>query len=137
MALTLDRLIARSHGSQLLSYTFESKELRFLIFHDAEEGIFEFHVPTDTVHGRTVSADPRRSTCRVELIDLQERLAVESGRYLAPGDTNTMLDQARDRIGMAYGRRTSQWRWLLLIKGEIPLLACLVRDLADIRWSHE
>jgi len=130
----LEELFATSSGSQLVSYRFESKSLKFQLLH-ARVGLLGFVVPTDTVHGRTVRDEPRRPLCRVEIIDLRQSLFIRDGRYLAPTEPDQFRDHARNRTTLAYGRRASEHRWLLSIKGEYPLLVCLVRDLADIEWT--
>lgn len=130
-------LIARSRGSRLISYVFESKELRFQLFHEGEGHLLSVALPTDTVHGRTVASDPARSTCRIELIDLAQYLPVLDGRYAPPPDPGLFVEHARTRLTLAYGRRTSDCRWLLGLRGKYPLLACLVNDPAEIRWTVE
>jgi hypothetical protein len=137
MIHSLDSLIAGSPESQLISYSFESKELRFQLFHSAASGLLTFFVPTDTVYGRTVSADPKRSVCRIALFDLARDLPIKSGRYTPPEATQKLFDHARDRLTLAYGRRATDCRWLFSLKNDITLLACLVQDLPDIRWTHD
>jgi len=137
MTIRLDDLIARSGGSQLISYTFESKELRFQLFHGGEAKLLVFQLPTDTVHGRTIAPDPRRSTCRLELIDLATKLDVRDGRYIPPADPALFLEHARDRVILAYGRRASEARWLLSLQGGYVLLACLINDPGDVQWTEE
>ena len=137
MDQSLDQIVAGSAGSQLISYVFEGKELRFQLFHEGEGGLLIFELTTDTVHGRSISPDPKRSLCRIELVDLPERLTVQNGRYLPAGSTAQFLEHARDRLTLAYGRRASEYRWLLRLQGQYPLLACLVHDPAEIRWTAE
>ncbi len=134
---TLDELIARSAGARLISYTFESKELRFQLYLEGDGQLLAVAVPTDTVHGRTVSTSPERSTCKIELFDLARYLPSLGGRYVPAPDPALFVDHARDRLTLAFGRRTSEFRYLLNLRGKYPLLACLVGDLADIRWSVE
>ena len=133
--IRLDELIAGSAGSQLISYAFENKELKFQLFHEGTSSLMAFAAATDTVHGRTVSHDPRRATCRIELVDLETRLFIQDGRYLPSTEPHQFRDHARDRIALAYGRRASEFRWLIRLQGEYPLLAFLVRDLADLHWT--
>ena len=57
-------MIARSAGARLISYTFESKELRFQLYLEGDGQLLAVSVPTDTVHGRTVAPAADRSTCR-------------------------------------------------------------------------
>jgi hypothetical protein len=137
MDQSLDALISGSSGSLLISYSFESKELRFQLFHAGEEKLLIFEVPTDSVHGRSISPDPRRSSCRIELVELGEKLEILDGRYHPRGSTAQFLEDARSRLTLAYGRRASEYRWLLRLQGKYPLLACLVHDPADIRWTAE
>jgi hypothetical protein len=134
---TLDELIARSSGARLISYAFESKELRFQLFLEKRGQLVAVVVPTDTVHGRTVPVEPDRATCRIELFDLARYVPVLRGRYAPPPDLDLFVGHARDRISLCYGRRADEFRHLLLLRGKYPLLACLVRDLGDIRWSVE
>jgi hypothetical protein len=133
---TLDTLIQDSPGSQLISYVFESKELCFQLFHPTL-GFIHIRVVSDTVHGRSVPSDPKRAICRVELIELSRHLKVSNTRYVAPVDDRLLDQQARSRIHLAYGRRASEHPYLLLLKGEYPLLACLVKDRSEIVWTND
>jgi hypothetical protein len=134
---TLDEVIARSAGARLISYTFENKELRFQLYLEGDGHLLAVAVPTDTVHGRTVAAESERSTCRMEVYELSRYLPTLRGRYVPPPDVSLFVDHARERLTLAYGRRTEEYRYLLLLKGKYPLLACLVGDQAEIRWSVE
>ena len=133
----LDALIAGSAGSRLIGYHFESKSLTVQLFHDAIGHLLLFAIPTDTVHGRSASSDPARSTCRIELISLESALLVRDGRYVPPTETDQFRDHARGRLTLAYGRRASEFRWLFRLSGAYPLLACLIRDPGEIRWTVE
>ena len=99
--------------------------------------VIAVEVPTDTVHGRSIPSDPKRSNCRIDLVDLEEKLAIHDGRYHPPTSPAQFLDHARSRLTLAYGRRTSEYPWLLRLQGQYPLLACLVHDPAEIRWTFE
>ncbi len=134
--LLLSDLVASSEKSQLISYSFESKSLKFQLYH-ATAGLIHFHIPTDTVHGRTVPSDPRRSTCRIDLHDLEQSLLIQGGRYMPPTEPGQFLNHAKIRMTLAYGRRASEHRWLLVLNGEYPLLACLVGDLNAIEWIND
>lgn len=134
---TLDDVIARSEGARLISYAFESKTLNFQLYLEGDGHLLAVSVPTDTVHGRTVTADPERSKCRIEVFDVARYLPALGGRYVPAPDPAVFVDHARDRLTLALGRRTTDCRYLLSLRGKYPLLACLVRDLSEIRWSVE
>ncbi len=132
---TLDEVIARAAGARLISYTFESKELRIQLYLEGDGKLLAVALPTDTVHGRTVDPTGERATCRIEVFDLARYVPTLEGRYVPPPDPALFVDHARDRLSLCYGRRTADCRHLLLLRGKYPLLACLVRDLSEIRWS--
>jgi hypothetical protein len=134
---TLDELLARSSGAKLISYTFESKELRFQLYLEGEGQLVAVALPTDTVHGRTIDPASERTTCRIDLLDLSRYVPTLDGRYVPPPDPKRFLDHARDRLTLAYGRRVTDCGYLLTLRGKYPLLASLVRDLSEIRWSVE
>jgi hypothetical protein len=134
---TLDEVIVRSAVARLISYTFESKELRFQLYLESEGKLLALALPTDTVHGRTVDPAGDRATCRIEVFDLSRYVPTLQGRYVPPPDQALFLEHARDRLSLAYGRRVTDCSYLLLLRGKYPLLACLVRDLSEIRWSVE
>jgi hypothetical protein len=137
MTSRLEEFLGRVENSQLLSYVFEDKELRFQIYHPGTKRLVSFFVPTDTVHGRSIVSDARRSTGSIALIELIRRLDIRHDRYFPPTETRLLLADAADRVMLAYGRRCSDCRWLLSLKGEYPLLSCLVRDPDEIRWTVE
>jgi hypothetical protein len=124
-------------NSLLISYVFENKQLRFQLFHLDSSRLYSFSMPSDTVHGRSVSGDRLRSTCSIRLIDLRKRLETRYDRYFPPADSRQILCDARDRVTLAYGRRCVEHRWLINLQGDYPLLTCLVRELDEIEWEVE
>jgi hypothetical protein len=137
MTPRLEEFIGRLESSQLISYVFENKELRFQLYHPGSGRLVSFFVPTDTIQGRSISSDVRRSTGSIALIELVRRLEIRHDRYFPPTETRLLLADAADRVMLAYGRRVMECRWLLSLRGEYPLLSCLVRDPAEIRWIVE
>src|SRR4051794_39625843 len=70
MSSRLVELLGRVEHSQLITYVFEDKELRFQLYLPETGRLVTFFVPTDTVQGRSISADARRSTGSISLIEL-------------------------------------------------------------------
>ena len=130
-------LARRIAKSQLISYSFEDKRLRFQLFHPGSSRLVSFELRTDTLHARSISAEPRRLDCSIELIELGRRLDIRHDRYFPPTEAKLLLIDARDRVTLAYGRRCTEYHWLLNLQGEYPLLSCLVYDLEEIRWEVE
>jgi hypothetical protein len=137
MTPRLEEFIGRVKNSQLIGYVFENKELRFQLYHSGTERLVSFFVPTDTVQGRSVATDVKRSTGSIALIELGQRLAIRHDRYIPPTETRLLLADAADRVMLAYGRRFTDCRWLLSLRGDYPLLSCLVREPEEIRWTVE
>ena len=137
MTSRLEDFIGLVEDSQLISYVFEDRELRFQLFHPGTGRLVSFFIPTDTVQGRSISTDPRRSTGSIALIELARRLDIRHDRYLPPAETRLLLADAADRVMLAYGRRVADCRWLLSFRGEYPLLSCLVRDPEETRWTFD
>jgi hypothetical protein len=137
MPARLEEFFGRLESSQLISYVFENKELRFQLYHPGTGRLVSFFVPTDTIQGRSISSDVRRSTGSISLIELVRRLEIRHDRYIPPSEYKLLLADAADRVMLAYGRRVMDCQWLLSLRGEYPLLSCLVRDPAEIRWTVE
>jgi hypothetical protein len=137
IALKFLEIAAFLERSQLVHYRFENKQLYFQLFHEGSARLYTFHVTTDTVHGRSIVAESSRSDCSMLLIDLGQRLEVKHGRYFPPTDSKQILQDARDRVTLAYGRRSNEHRWLLNLEGEYPLLSFLVQNLDEIQWEIE
>ncbi len=133
----LAELVRKIEDSQLISYTFENKQVRFQLFHPGSAKLYSFSAPSDTVHGRSVTADPVRATCSIRLIDLQKRLDIKHERYFPPGDSKLVLTDAQERVTLAYGRRCAEHRWLFSLQGNYPLLSFLMLDLAQVDWEVE
>jgi len=130
-------LARRIENAQLIAYTFENKQLRFQLYHNDSARLYAFVLPTDTVHGRSVSTTPARMLCSIRLVELQRRLDIRHDRYFPPANSKLLLNDARERINLAYGRRCDEYQWLVNLQGEYTLLSFLVRDLAEIRWEVE
>lgn len=134
MQMRLDELINQSEGSQLISYTFEERGVRFQLFHEGFAVLLSVVARTDTVYGRSVPTDSKRARCRIVLTDLESRLFIKDGRYIPSIETEVAVAESRAHLNLAYGRRASETRWMFTLRGEYDLLCFLLRDLADLQW---
>jgi hypothetical protein len=122
----------------LIHYGFEAACLRFQLFHPPTAAFVTFTVPTDTLHVRDGSSELGDAALTLDAVDLRRRLDIRLGRYFPPTESSLLLDDARDRVMLAYGRRETEAAWLLrLVSHQTPLICCLVRDLNEIRWTEE
>jgi len=137
IAERFEDLARRIENVQLIAYIFESKQLRFQLFHQHLARLYVFSLPTDTVYGRTVPTSPSQSLCSIRLIELERRLDIRSDRYFPPSDGRLILIDALERVNLAYGRRRDEYRWLVNLQAEHLLMSFLARDLDEIRWEVE
>ncbi|MDX2039525.1 MAG: hypothetical protein SFX72_22995 [Isosphaeraceae bacterium] len=136
MSLTLDDLLADSIDSQLISYSFESREIRFQLFNARLGTLFTIEARTDTVYGRSVPSDDR-ALCRMVVGDVARALSVRDGVFQAPSDPAAAREQTLRGLHLAHGRRPEDARWMITLVGDYILLCFLVRDLSEIRWTTE
>jgi hypothetical protein len=119
----------------LLAYSLENGALRLHVESYDDEDIF-ISVRTDTV--RLVVPDEQemmQNLCHLELTYLEDTLNQEHGIYVPSSDFVPMMKETRKGASLVYGRRSSELKWLLSMKGGIRLIICTVRTLEDISWT--
>jgi hypothetical protein len=135
MRVRLDELIATSENSQLISYAFENRSVRFQLYHEGLAALLTVEARTDTVYGRSIPLDERRARCRIAIADLADLLFIQDGHYIPSTETEVALSESDRHLNLAYGRKTEDARWILWLKGRYDLLCFLLRDLADLQWT--
>jgi hypothetical protein len=131
--MRINELVTQSGDSKLISYDFSDGILVINLEVDDLDDSIVVKVPTNIVYGKDISKkDSFLTTCRLELIELEEILNSVNGYYIPSSDFGGMMKEVRSGASLAYGQNCSQFKWLLKITGYSDLVSCLVANLEEI-----
>ena len=103
-----------------------------LIYEDWDsEDVFGISVRTDTIYSEADSAE-FSVHCRV--LELAQWLTVEpeSDVFVMPSDFGRTMQVVRQQCHLAVGRKASEYKHILQIRGHQIILACPLRSLSDV-----
>ena len=136
MINSIEQIIANSGDSQLVDYHYASGKLAFKLKLDELDCVVQLRLFTSAVASTIVDAESKaHNICRLEILLLEEHLALKNGIYVPSEDFGKMMKEIRGNLHLAYGLRNSEVKILLRVVGQTVLLACPVKQLAEIEWS--
>lgn len=71
-------------------------------------------------------------TCRIELVELKDKLSSQNGFFVPSPTFGEFMKEARVNYNLAYGRKTSEVKYIFSLVGYGVLVSCLVKDVKDI-----
>lgn len=76
-------------------------------------------------------------TCRVEFKELLNILSVENNIYVPSNDFAKLMNETRLSCNLAYGKKSSEFKYIFSLVGYSRLMSCLVADLACISIENK
>ena len=135
-ARTFQEIVAMSGDSTVMSCKFEKGILEIALELYEDDDVVTIYIPTEII--RVDETDflkaSRRRGCLMELKEIQEHLASCHGYCVPSSDFGRMMREVRSGLFLAYGRKASEFPWLLSVRQNLPLIACLVADVGAIQW---
>lgn len=125
-------LILKSGDSNLKSYNFSNGILKItaIIGDLNKEYILEFH--TDSLEADPIEKfDSINTTFFIELIKLEKKLKIKNGFYIPNDSFHKLMKEAKLSLHLAYGKRTSEVKYLVLLKGYQNLLSFTLKKLNE------
>jgi hypothetical protein len=71
-------------------------------------------------------------TCRIEFQDLINILSIENDIYVPSKNFGKLMNETRSRLNLAYGKKSSEVKYIFSLVGYDRLITCTVSDLACI-----
>lgn len=150
-ARTIQEIVAVSGDSTLLSWKFEKGILEVTLELYDDDVQVAIYIPTGIVLAEkqlqkhksragqewVVVEVEKPPSVYLELTELPKHLASCHGYFVPHSDFGQMMREVRHGLSLAYGRKTSEFPWMLMVRGGAPIVACLVADLSAIRWVFE
>jgi hypothetical protein len=133
--MRFEDLVARSGDSQLINYNFSKEILTIHLEIEELDGSYLISILTEIVRGEqlTFNNDVLR-TCRLELIELSKVLSVKNNFYIPNSNFGKIMQEVRNGLFLAYGRKNLDVKWVLNVTGYSCLLSCLINDLDKVQW---
>lgn len=71
-------------------------------------------------------------TCRIELVELKSTLSSQNGFFVPSPTFGEFMKEARVNYNLAYGRKTTEVKYIFSLVGYDVLVSCLLKDANDI-----
>jgi len=130
--ITFDEMLLVEGDLELTSYTYSDGILNLVIEHYYYDEIIELYIKTDAV----TTSSFEINVCHLELIELEEALYLDDkGFFVPPSDPSLLMEDVMNSYHLAYGKKASEYKFLLSLKGYTNLISCLLRSKDDVKIS--
>ena len=133
--LDLESLLKNSGDSILEEYTYTRGILTLRLDLTDIEKIVNIYIKTDNVYANNFYSEKENSlykNCRIEIKDLANVICLKNNIYIPPSDFGQMMNESRLKYNLAYGKKSSEVRYIFSLVGYGILLSCLLNDLKCI-----
>lgn len=71
-------------------------------------------------------------TCRIEIKELVNNLSIENGIYIPSSNFGKLMNETRSNYNLAYGKKSTELKFIFSLVGYDNLISCLLTDLNKI-----
>lgn len=131
----LDEIINNSGDSILEKYSYSEGTLTIDLDLTELDKKVKIRIRTDSLSFNDYYLNKKGDlyrTCRVELQELVNTLSLENGIYVPSKDFGRLMSETKLRLNLAYGKKSSEIRYIFSLVGYDRIITCTVRDLACI-----
>lgn len=132
---TLDKVIYNSGDSILEKYSYLDGVLTIdLVLTELEKKV-KLKIRTDSLSLNNYYLEKKESlyrTCRIEFKELVNVISLKNNIYIPPNDFGKFMNETRLRYHLAYGKKSSEFKYFFSLAGYDRLVSCIVSDLASI-----
>ena len=130
----LKNIIDNSGDSILEKYTYSEGILTINLYLTDLERKVEIKIKTDILSFNNYYLEKREElyrTCRIEIQDLLNVLSIESKSniYIPSSTFGKLMNETRLNYSLAYGKKSSELKYIFSLVGYGRLLSCLLTDL--------
>lgn len=116
--------------SRIEKIEFSNGYLQFYWEDYFQERIFEIRIKTDYCYVNTRMEELAYEFCKLRKFDLKDYLKIDekSRLYLMPSDFVSQMKIARNKMNLAIGLNSTEWRHFFQVQGDGLVLACPVKN---------
>ncbi|WP_299183606.1 hypothetical protein [uncultured Chryseobacterium sp.] len=131
----LDKIIYNSGDSILEKYSYSDGILAIDLNLTELEKKVKIRIRTDNLSFNDYYVNKKEDlyrTCRIEFQELLNILSLENSIYVPSKDFGRLMRETRLRLNLAYGKKSSEIKYIFSLVGYDRLITCTVSDLACI-----
>lgn len=132
---TLDKIIHNSGDSILDKYSYSDGILTIDLDLTELDKKVKIRIRTDSLSFNDYYVNKTEDlyrTCRIEFQELLNILSLENSIYVPSKDFGRLMSETRLRLNLAYGKKSSEIKYIFSLVGYDRLITCTVSDLACI-----
>ena len=131
----LDRIINNSSDSILENYSYSDGILVINLDLTELEKKVKIRIRTENLSFNDYYVNKKEyvyRTCKIELQELSNILSLEKNIYVPSKDFGKLMNESKLRLNLAYGKKSSEIKYIFYLSGYEKLIACTVSDLSCI-----
>ncbi len=133
---TFNEIIQKSSDSYLESCIYKDNRVLLRVNLDEIDKLVELSINTNHLFlNIPESTEIPYRTCFFELLELKNILKVSNGIYSPASNFGDFMKEKRDNLNLAYGLRSSQFKFLFSLIGSEKLVSFVISDISDIEFK--
>lgn len=129
--IDINHILENSSDSVVESYFYSGNFLTInLTLGDLDKTI-KLKIKTDSLSINNFYLEKKEElfrTCRLELRMISEILNIKNNFYMPPNEFENIMKESKQKYNLAYGKKSSEIKYILYLIGYDILLACLIKD---------
>lgn len=132
----IDKIIDFGGDSILKNYHYAYGVLMLDMYHSDFDKNVKIRIKTDYLifnnYYYLEEKEDLYRTCRIEFHTLSDILSIENGIYVPSKEFGKFMSETKLRLNLAYGKKSSESKYLLSLMGYDRLISCVVMDRSHI-----
>ncbi len=132
----LNREIFNSIGDSIIKdYSYVDGNLSIILILDDNDKKINIVITTEHLSFNNFYLSKKEQaykTCRVQIEDLAEILSIENGIYIPKNTFGEIMKESKSNYNLAYGKKTSEVKYIFSLSGYGRLISCLINRLDEI-----
>jgi hypothetical protein len=128
--------LVRSSGDSILEhYQYSDGILTIRLYADELDRKIEIFLKTNALlfePSYFEKSEEAFRTCRIEIIDIQSVLSSQNGLYIPSNTFEKFMGETKAGYNLAYGKKTSEVKFIFSLVGHGRLITCLLYDFHQI-----
>ncbi|KQS46336.1 hypothetical protein ASG38_11015 [Flavobacterium sp. Leaf359] len=134
--IDLEYLTQNSGDAILQEYSYSEENLIIVLTLDEIEQDIKLTIKTEAVSFDIFPLEKKHTpfrTCRIKIENLSDVLATEKGYYTPNSNFEKLMDETRKNYNLAYGKKSTEMKYIFSLVGYGRLLSCLLSDIEIIK----
>lgn len=126
--MTLKELLSNSGDSNLLSFQFNNGVAQIEFELDELDETVQLSIKSESIFFKKETLN----VCHLKLVKLSDLLQQNNGMYIPCSDFGQMMNETRERLNLAYGKKIKDYEYILQFRGYGVICAVLIENLDSI-----